>query len=161
MNSSQIIFKYPWFCDFQSICSTFDFHIKIFPHFCFTAQTFSHIHILFRQFRFIYFKAVAYFATFRLDTTKSSGMPILSAVSSGDSPCATKRAMTASSFSAASMICPSFFPDSKAVIDMLKSFHICPGLVDDVPLNIIRCQQLIDQKTVLLQQRFKLRIGKS
>ena len=33
---------------------------------------------------------------------------------------------------------------------MLKGFHIGPGIVDDVSLNIIRCQQLIDQKTVLL-----------
>lgn len=38
---------------------------------------------------------------------------------------------------------------------MLKGFHICPGLVDDVPLNIIRCQQLADQKPMLLQQRFR------
>ena len=32
---------------------------------------------------------------------------------------------------------------------MLKGFQICPGLVDDVPLNIIRCQQLVDQKPML------------
>ncbi len=39
---------------------------------------------------------------------------------------------------------------------MFKSFHICPGLIDYIPLNIIRCQQLIDQKPMLLQQLFKL-----
>ena len=38
---------------------------------------------------------------------------------------------------------------------MLKGFHIGPGLVDDVPLNIIRCQQLVEQKPMLLQQLFR------
>ena len=43
---------------------------------------------------------------------------------------------------------------------MFKGFQICPGLVYYIPLNIIRCQQLVDQKPMLLQQLFKLRIGK-
>ena len=57
---------------------------------------------------------------------------------------------------------PSFafiLPYSKAVIDMFKGFQICPGLVYYIPLNIIRCQQLVDQNPMLLQQLFKLRIG--
>ena len=57
---------------------------------------------------------------------------------------------------------PSFafiLPYSKAVIDMFKGFQIYPGLVYYIPLNIIRCQQLVDQKPMLLQQLFKLRIG--
>ena len=43
-------------------------------------------------------------------------------------------------------------------MEKLKGFQISPCLIDHVPLNIIRCQQLIDQKPVLLQQLFKLRI---
>ena len=58
---------------------------------------------------------------------------------------------------------PSFafiLPYSQAVIDMFKGFQVCPGLVYYIPLNIIRCQQLVDQKPMLLQQLFKPRIGK-
>lgn len=43
---------------------------------------------------------------------------------------------------------------------MFKGFPICPSLVNNVPLNVIRCQQLVNQKTVLLKQLFKLSIGK-
>ena len=35
---------------------------------------------------------------------------------------------------------------------MLKGFQISPDPVDHVPLNIIRCQQLVDQKAVPLEK---------
>ena len=43
---------------------------------------------------------------------------------------------------------------------MLKGFQICSGPVDDVPLDIIRRQQLVDQKPVFFQQFFERSIGK-
>lgn len=43
---------------------------------------------------------------------------------------------------------------------MLKGFQLCSGPVDDVPLDIIRRQQLVDQKPVLFQQFFERSVGK-
>lgn len=43
---------------------------------------------------------------------------------------------------------------------MLKGFQLCSCPVDDVPLDIIRRQQLVDQKPVLFQQFFERSVGK-